>query len=75
MPDLEPLNLTTWLPAHFAEKWGDHPRGLSLRVVVPDSPTVVAVDPIRFGQAIGHVVDNAFKHGSLATPVVVAVEL
>jgi K+-sensing histidine kinase KdpD len=73
MPDLEPLDLTTWLPAHFDALWSGHPRGYSISVVVPDGPTVIAVEPAAFGQAIDNVVDNAFKYGSLATPVVVTV--
>jgi len=73
MPDTQPVDLTTWLPKHFAEKWHDHPRELSIRVVAPDHPTVVAVHPPLFAQAVDNVVDNSFKHGMNFTLVTVTV--
>ena len=52
MPDTEPLDLTAWLPAHFAAKWRDHPREMSLAVVVPAGPAVVAVNPPLFAHGV-----------------------
>lgn len=70
---MPPLDLTTWLPAYLREKWHEHPRDLSLSVVVPDGPAVVAADPARLAQVIDIVVDNGFRHGGTLTPVVVTV--
>ena len=73
MPAPTPLDLTAWLPAHFAALWHDHPRGFSISVVVPAGPAVVNVDPAAFATAIDAIVDNAFRYGATLTPVVVAV--
>lgn len=69
MPAPTPLDLSTWLPAHVATQ----SRGALLRVVVPDSPAPVAVDPERFGQVLDIIIDNAFRYGTPGTPVIVTV--
>lgn len=70
---MPPLDLTTWLPAYLREKWHDHPRDLSLTVVVPDGPALVAADAGQLAQVIDIVVDNGFRHGRTLTPVIVTV--
>jgi len=75
MPDTEPLDLTAWLPAHLNGLWADHPRGASIRVVVPAGPAVVAANPSLLGQAVDNVVDNSFKHGGLGVTVTVTVSV
>lgn len=75
MPDTEPLDLNAWLRAHFAASWADHPRYADLIVIGTSgsTPTLVAVHPPLFGQAINNVVDNAFKYSPSGTPVTVTV--
>lgn len=70
---MQPLDLTAWLPAYLREKWHDHPRDLSISVVVPDGPALVAADPVQLAQVIDIIVDNAFRYGATLTPVNVTV--
>lgn len=49
-----------------AERWQPRSRstGRSLSVTVPDEPVFVQADPARVEQALGNLLDNAFRHGS-----------
>jgi signal transduction histidine kinase len=73
MPDVKPLDLTAWLPEYLRDTWHRHPRGASIRTVVPDGPAAVAADPEWFGQVIDFVIDNACRYGATLAPVTVTV--
>jgi len=67
-PQLEPLELRTWLNAQLG-RWVDHPRAADLHCEV-GGPISVRAHPELLGQALGNLIDNALKYSRPGTPVI-----
>lgn len=75
LPDLERVDLTTWVPEHVSTSWGNHARSRDLSVVVPTgTAAVVKAQAALLGQALDNLIDNAMKYSDGGSPVVVRVE-
>jgi signal transduction histidine kinase len=70
-PDLEAIDLASWVPAHL-RAWSSHPRATDLRAEVEgDEPLVARAHSGLLGQLLDNLVENAFKYSPPGTPVVV----
>ena len=69
MPDLEPIDLSTWLPRHL-EHWSTHSRARDLRLDGPPRlPLRVNVHVPLLGQLVDNLLDNACKYSTPGTPI------
>jgi two-component system, OmpR family, sensor kinase len=66
-PQLEPLELRTWLSAQIG-RWADHPRAADLHGEAGGSASVRA-HPELLAQALGNLIDNALKYSRPGTPI------
>jgi heavy metal sensor kinase len=69
LPDLEAINLTTWLPAHL-HSWSEHPRAGDIRLELSsDAPLGVKAHPPLLGQLVDNLLDNACKYSKPGTAI------
>jgi two-component system, OmpR family, sensor kinase len=69
LPDLEPIDLTAWLPRHLRH-WSGHPRTADLQEnEARDAPQWVRVHPPLLGQLLDNLLDNACKYSEPGTPI------
>jgi two-component system, OmpR family, sensor kinase len=64
-PQLEPLELRTWLSAQIG-RWADHPRAADLHGEAGGSASVRA-HPELLAQGLGNLIDNALKYSRPGT--------
>ncbi len=63
MPGLETIPLANWLAQYLTESWASHPRFSDIQVeATGHEPTVIYAQPALLGQAVGNLLDNAFKY-------------
>jgi signal transduction histidine kinase len=70
-PDLEAVDLATWLPAHLGN-WSSHPRAADLRAeveAVGDAPLTALAHSGLLGQLLDNLIENAFKYSEPGSPV------
>ncbi len=69
MPDLEPLELGTWLALHL-EGWSAHERASDLHGPEgPQEPVFIQAHPALLGQLLDNLLENACKYSTCGTPV------
>jgi two-component system OmpR family sensor kinase len=71
-PNLRPIDLATWLPAHL-RNWSDHNRGCDVRSEFPPPPVLVLAHAPLLGQLLDNLLENACKYSAPGTPIRVAV--
>jgi signal transduction histidine kinase len=71
-PQIEPLELSVWLP-HYARRWQHHPRWSDLSIRVVGSPYVLASVPL-LTQLLDNLIQNAVYYSPAGTPVLVKAE-
>ncbi|HWE35862.1 MAG TPA: ATP-binding protein [Isosphaeraceae bacterium] len=71
LPDVEPLDLPTWLAEHLARR-GEGPRADDLHFEPARGPLVVRAHAPLLGQLLDNLLDNAAKYSPAGTPIVVA---
>ncbi|HQR05869.1 MAG TPA: ATP-binding protein [Gemmatales bacterium] len=70
LPHLDAVELGSWLTSYVNRHWTQHPRFTDLHVQVSaKSPLTVGVHPALFEQAVGNLLDNAFKYSDPGSPV------
>jgi heavy metal sensor kinase len=68
-PDLKPLELVSWLRAHYGA-WSSHERGGDLCLEIELEPPVwVRVHAHLLGQLLDNLLDNACKYSSTGSPI------
>jgi two-component system OmpR family sensor kinase len=74
LPNLEPVDLTAWMPAYL-QGWSGHPRRADLRVEAPSGgPLWVRVHAALLGQLLDNLLENACKYSEHGTPLSLRLE-
>jgi signal transduction histidine kinase len=71
-PDLRPIDLASWLPAHL-RTWSNHDRGGDIRSEFPPPPVLVNAHAPLLGQLLDNLLENACKYSPPGTPIRVAI--
>lgn len=70
LPELEVVDLVSWLPNHVADVWSGHLRYSDLQLERPQNTAqLVLAQPTLLGQALDNLIDNAFKYSLPGSPV------
>jgi signal transduction histidine kinase len=82
LPDLEVIELGTWLCEHVS-RWSSHERAADLHVETPSSDfarwespvagVLVRVHPMLLGQLLDNLLENACKYSDTGTPITLRV--
>lgn len=73
-PELQQLDLATWLPAHM-QAWVAHARAHDIRTEIAAPPPLTArAHPALLAQLVDNLIENACKYSEPGTPVVVGLE-
>lgn len=74
-PELQCIDLRTWLGEYLHDTWGAHVRWPDIRLHLPTSADIVIkIHPVLFGQALGNLLENALKFSPPGSDVDVRVE-
>jgi two-component system, OmpR family, sensor kinase len=70
-PNLQPIDLATWVPEHLRD-WSSHPRAADLHLAQDEPGSfLVRVHPPLLSQLVDNLLDNASKYSPDGTPIVV----
>jgi two-component system, OmpR family, sensor kinase len=70
-PELEFLNLGTWLTGHV-RRWATHSRAADLRAEVADGPPLtVRAHPTLLAQVVDNLIENACTYSAPGTPIAI----
>jgi heavy metal sensor kinase len=69
LPNLEEIDLATWLPSHL-QSWSGHERSKDIHLKLSGSgPCLVAAQVPLLGQLMNNLLDNACKYSPPGTPI------
>jgi heavy metal sensor kinase len=70
LPQRERIDLAYWLPDHL-QTWNDNPRAGDIATRI--CTAWVKIHPVLLGELVNILLDNAFKHSSIGSPVTIDV--
>ena len=70
-PTLRNIDLGLWLCESVAQTWGGHARWSDVRIEGATPDLRVEVHPILLGQALGNLIENAFKFSAIGDAVTI----
>lgn len=74
-PELQCIDLRTWLSEYLNDTWSAHVRWSDIQLHLPTSAEIlVNVHPVLFGQALGNLLENALKFSPPGSDVDVRVD-
>ena len=72
LPNLEAVDLASWLPEHL-RSWTGHARAADLQLEIRDeTPLMIHAQPAMLGQLLDNLLDNACKYSRPGTPIVLS---